>query len=138
MNLLSYFFKANPGVSFAYYHELLALGLLLIAGATTFHFYYQKKKRQDVAFKVLFKKVTPRFTMLGLLLLLLVAFRYENIPYFSMRLWLYGSFALIAYALYHYGKVYKVTYPKEKFNVEQKQKRAQSTKKAPKYTTAKK
>lgn len=115
-SFFSYLFNVAPGTSFSYYLPMLALSGILIAGAIAFSQLYKKKKKTDFAFKRSFKNLSSRMLLFGILFLLLIAVRYENIPYFSMRFLLYITFAIFLYFVYRYLKTYKVDYPKEKAN----------------------
>lgn len=115
-NFFNYLFSANPGVNFRYYVPLIILVALLIGGSIALSVIYKKKRKDDFAFKRLFKKTSNRLLLFGILFLFLVLVRYENIPYFSMRIWLYLSLLLLAYFLYRTLRVYRVDYPREKHN----------------------
>ena len=121
MNIITDFLKnlidINPGSQFKFYIPMIILGAVLIIGAIAFGIVYKKRKNHDFAFKKLFKKTSGRLFWLGSLILLLTLIRYENIPYFSMRLLLYLSLILIAYSVYRMAYVYKMIYPKERENV---------------------
>lgn len=99
-----------------FYIPLIILTLALIVGSYIFSRTYNKKKKNDFAFKRIFKKLSKRLLLLGILIGLLTILRYENIIYFSMRIWLYLSLGLIVFTGYKYTKLYKVDYPKEKEN----------------------
>ncbi len=116
MNILSYFFNTNPGQSFKYYIPMIALGVILILFGVIFSFLYKSKKKTDFAFKRLFKGVGRTSVLMGLLFLTLTAVRYETIPYFSMRIWVYLSLLLLLYLIYRYIKIFKTRYPVEKEN----------------------
>lgn len=118
MNILSYFFSKNPGPQFNYYIPMIILLAILIIGGITLGQIYQSRKKYDFAFKRLFKKTAKRMILLGLLFGILTLTRYENIPYFSMRIWFYISFFLLGWFIYKTVKTYKIEYPKEKENVE--------------------
>ena len=117
----SYFFAPNPGTQFSYYIPILVLAGVLILGAIAFSGYYNKKKKTDFAFKRLFRKLSGRMFLFGILFLVLIALRYENISYFSMRILLYLTALISLYFVYRYIKIYKVKYPKEKENAQAKQ-----------------
>lgn len=120
-SFFSYFFTSNPGTAFSYYIPVLILSAVLILGSLIFSQYYKKKKKTDFAFKRLFKNLSSRMVLFGILFLILVAFRYENIPYFSMRILLYLTALIFLYFVYRYIKIYIVKYPKEKENSQLKQ-----------------
>src|SRR3989338_1716190 len=85
----SYFFAKTPEANFQYYKILIILVILLIGGGIAFSAYYKLRKKNDPAFKRLFKKTATRLVLLGIMFGLLTLLRYERIPYFSMRIWLY-------------------------------------------------
>lgn len=120
--IFNYLFNPNPGTAFSYYIPLIILASLLIVGSILFSYYYKKKKKTNFAFKRLFKKLSNRLLLIGILFFVLIALRYENIPYFSMRILLYVLLFFLLYIIYKYIKVYTVVYPKEKANVESKKK----------------
>ena len=115
-----YLFNSNPGTAFEYYVPLLILASVLVISSIIFSAYYKKRKKVDFAFKRLFKSLSNRLMLFGILLFVLIAVRYENIPYFSMRIWLYILLLVLLYFIYRYLKVYKVKYPKEKANANSK------------------
>ncbi len=113
-----YLFYPLPGHQFKFYIPLLVLSFLLIVGGIIFSVFYKNKKKEDFALKRLFQKTSKRLVLLGLLFLFLVAVRYENIPYFSMRIWIYVSLGLLLFFFYKTIKTLKVDYPREKQNIE--------------------
>ena len=115
-----YLFNSNPGTAFKYYVPMLILASLLVVGSIAFSAYYKKRKKVDFAFKRLFKSLSNRLMLFGIFLFILIAVRYENIPYFSMRIWLYILLLVLLYFVYRYLKIYKVKYPKEKINADAK------------------
>lgn len=133
---LKYFFNTTPGSEFKFYIPLIILAGILIIGSVVFSRVYSKKKKYDFAFKRLFKKLSSRFTTIGIILLILIALRYENIPYFSMRIWLYLLLLISLYIIYKYIKTFKVDYPREKENV--KVLISKSSKETPRYLPHKK
>ncbi|NIA02054.1 MAG: hypothetical protein GWP15_01595 [Nitrospirae bacterium] len=120
-SFFSYLFTSNPGTAFSYYVPILTLALVLILSSLLFSQYYKRKKKTNFAFKRLFKKLSNRMLLFGILFLVLTAIRYENIPYFSMRILLYITALIFLYFIYRYIKIYKVDYPKEKENAQAKQ-----------------
>lgn len=120
MNFLLYLFKPAPGPIFKFYVPLLILAGLLIIASIIASTLYKNKKKQDFAYKRLFKRLGTTLFSMGFLFLFLAAVRYENIPYFSMRVWIYLSFILLAYLTYRYIKIYKIDYPREKINAQPK------------------
>jgi len=124
MNYLSsffqYLFNPVPGPTFKFLIPMLVLAGILIAAGVTFSEIYRRKKTEDFAFKRLFKKVSARLVMFGVWFIFLVAVRFEDIPYFAMRLWIYLSLLLLLYAFYHYLRIYFKVYPIEKINAQKK------------------
>lgn len=119
-SLFYYFLSPNPGSQFKFYIPMIILVALLIIGGIVFSVIYKKRKKKDLAFKKLFQKTATRSVLLGILFLVLTLVRYESIPYFSMRIWLYLSFLLLLFFLYTTIKTFKVKYPKEKENLEKR------------------
>ncbi len=119
-SLFYYFFTPNPGSQFKFYIPMIVLITLLIAGGIVFSIIYKRKKRKDLTFKKLFQKTATRLVLLGILFLILTVVRYESIPYFSMRIWLYLSFLLLAIFFYLTIRTFKIKYPKEKENLEKR------------------
>lgn len=116
----TYMFNIMPGSQFKFYIPMIAICLILLLGSLLFGFLYKNKKKEDLAFKHYFKKTANRLSLMGMLFLLLILVRYENIPYFSMRIWTYLSFLLLAYFIYKYLKTYFVDYTKERHNLHNK------------------
>jgi len=98
MNFIKSIFSSTPGPDFGYYTLMILISILLVIASIVFGQIYNRKRKDDIAFKKLFKKVPARLFILGALIAFLTAVRYESIPYFSMRLWLYLS--LLATVLY--------------------------------------
>ena len=117
---MGYLFAINPGPAFKYYVPLIIISALLIISSMVFSTIYKQRKKHDFAFKRLFRKTSSTMLIFGILFLLLVALRYENIPYFSMRIWLYLAILAILYFTYRYIKKYLVDYPREKQNAQSK------------------
>jgi hypothetical protein len=118
--MFSYLFNGYPGKDFEFYPHMIALFSLLVIGSIVFNVYYNKKKKEDIAFKRAFRKTASRLFQLGALFALLTVFRYENIPYFSMRILLYLSIGVLLYFAYHSIKVYRVDYPADKAHNERR------------------
>jgi LPXTG-motif cell wall-anchored protein len=130
-NLLHYFITATPGPEMRFFIPLFTLAGLLILSSIIFSIIYKKKKKENLALKASFKSLSKILMLLGLGFLFLTAFRFENIPYFSMRIWLYSLCLISLYTAYYYIKEY-ASYLKQK---KQTPKNTQTTKR---YSTAKK
>lgn len=133
-NFINYFLRSTPGPQMKYYIPLVILCLALIIGGIVFSQIYKRKKKTNIAFKKHFKSLAKILVILGFILGFLLVVRYENIPYFSMRLWLYTLFALILFFTYRYVKIAKVEYPKTKAS----QKKKVHSKTTKTYTASKK
>ena len=137
-SILHYFFTSIPGKDFAYYSYFYAIIALLIIGSIIFSQTYKKKKKNDLAFKKLFKNVSNRLMTFGIIFGLLVLLRYEQIPYFSMRALLYVTGGLFIYWSYKTIKTYKTTYLKAKKDQEKKSTAKDEKKKVKTYSASKK
>lgn len=115
-NILKYFFAKYPGQNFGFYTEFIIFIAILIVGAIAFSIIYQKRKKYDFAFKRLFRKTASRLTLFALFFVLLIAVRYENIPYFAMRIFLYLAIVWFLYFVYKTVRAFQVDYPREKEN----------------------
>lgn len=117
---LSYIFSPSPGPQFNFYIPFIILVAILFITTIAFSVIYKNKKKEDFAFKRLFAKTSKRLLWLSFIFLFITAARYENIPYFSMRLWMYLALLLLGFFLYKTITVFKNDYPREKENVEHK------------------
>lgn len=115
-NFFMYFIKSTPGTEFKYYIPLALFAALLLILAVISSVVYRNRKKTDFAYKRLFKNLSRRLILIAILVIVYLLVRYENIPYFSMRLWIYMIGALFLYFAYRYIKTYKIDYPKEKTN----------------------
>ena len=119
-SILDYFFTSVPGKEFAYYnHFYIFIGILFI-GSIVFGQIYKKKRKTDVAFKRLYKKVSSRLIIFAIIFGFLILARYEKIPYFSTRILLSLTSLIFIYWLYKNIKSYKTSYLKEKRTEEHK------------------
>lgn len=116
MNFIKYLFNTNPGTEFKYYLPLGILVAILIIGGVALSVIYDHKKHSDFAFKRLFRKTSLKLFLSGILFLFLMGVRYENIPYFSMRIWLFLGLLILAYFIFKLIGTYLVEYKKEKLN----------------------
>ncbi len=138
MNFLSYIFNKAPGSEFLYLYPLLIFGVALIIGSIVESVIYKKRKKHDYAYKRLFKSLSNRLALFGMLFIALAAFRYENIPYFSMRLWLFAAILGFVYLAYKYIQKFRKDYPREKNNIEVNLKAKPSKKEENRYLPNKK
>ncbi len=127
-SILSYFFVAAPGSNFKYYIPVGLLAAVLIIGGLVFSKIYNQKKKTNPAFKNTFKKVSKHSVLMGLLFVFLMVVRYERIPYFSMRIWIYVSLLFLAFLVYKHVKAFKVDYPRELENTKLIQKTTEQRK----------
>lgn len=112
--IFDYLLDATPGQEFRFYYPMIAFIVIMFAGSFLFKEIHKKKiSNKDFVFKNLFKKVPARLIQFSIGFAFLTLIRYENIPYFAMRLWLMlltlGFLFAIGYYTYKYLKVY----PKE-------------------------
>jgi len=137
-SILEYFFTSVPGKEFAYYNHFYVFIAILFILSIAFSQIYKKKKKTDIAFKRLFKKVSSRLMTFAIAFGLLILLRYEQIPYFSIRILLYLTGGLFIYWLFKSLKKYKVTYIKEKRNNESKKTIHKGKKEVKTYSASKK
>lgn len=117
MKFTTYLFSQNPGSEFKYYIPLAAVICLLFIGAFVISLIHNSRKKYDFAFKRLFRKTSLHLTLFAILFLVLAIMRYERIPYFSMRIWIFLSIIWFAYFILKTIKKLLKDYPREKENV---------------------
>lgn len=110
-SMFYYFFAPVPGSQFKFYIPLIILIVVLIAGGIAFSIFYKKKKKEDLAFKRLFKNTSKRMILFGILFLVLIMSRYQRIPYFSMRILIYVALTALIFFTYKTVKTAKIDYP---------------------------
>ena len=116
-NFLSSLVKASPGTDFNYYYVMAVLIAVLFLGSFAFKQLLKHKIKQgDFVFKHIFKKVSGKMVYFSIGFLFLTLVRYENIPYFSMRLWMYLLLLGLAFTVVFYGYKFIKVYPKELAN----------------------
>ena len=98
---LRYYFIPLPDSNFQFTKITLAIGLLLLAAGLALSIYRKKYFKDPIGKKIL-KKYPGHLYTYGFLILMLLAFREQGIPYLSMRLW---WFVLLACFLYTFGKL---------------------------------
>lgn len=138
MEILKYFFGLNPGSNFNYYIPFLVYCVLSILAGYVLAFYINRKKEENRTLKVMFGTLPGKLKGLGFVSLFLLATRYESIPYFSMRLWMYMS---VGYALWLAGKnayLYVKKYPEARDFYLKKQTHTENHKNKVVYTMKKK
>jgi hypothetical protein len=110
---LRYYFVPLPDPNFQFTKLTLLLGLLLILVGVAFGIYRKKYIKDSIAKKML-KAYPGKLKIYGFLILLLLVFREQGIPYLSMRIW---WFVLLAFFLYSFLKLafnYKKDYSKRR------------------------
>jgi len=132
-NLFSSLFQIVPTEEFSFYTEIIALSLILIVGAVIFSGIYNKKKKTNIAFKKTYRNISKSATTFGIIFLILTGLRYEQIPFFSMRLWMYATAAFFAYKVASYTYITVKKYPEFKKEMEVKKKKAGSKKSEKQY-----
>lgn len=138
MEILKYLFALSPGSAFNYYIPVLVYCGVIIIGAYLLHFYIQKKKNENRTLKSMFGSLPKKLKLLGFLTLFTLATRYENIPYFSMRMWLYLSLAVFLYLAAKNFYLLVKKYPGEKAFYQQQKARLHDDKDKKVYTMKKK
>jgi len=110
---LRFYLAPLPDPNFQFTKLTLLIGLLLIIAGIAFGI-YRKKYLKDIIAKKILKIYPGRLKIYGFLVLLLLVFREQGIPFLSMRLW---WFVLLAFFLYTFIKLalkYKKEYAKRK------------------------
>lgn len=110
-SFFGYFLDPTPGPDFGYSWHMFILSILLIIGAIVFNTYYKNRKKTDIPFKKLFPGVSTQMLTFGILILILTGIRYENIPYFSMRLWFAATLVVFIYYIYKNIQLWRKEYP---------------------------
>lgn len=115
--MFNHIFEKIPGQQFSLYIPFIVLIAALFTGSIIFSYIYKNRKKTDFAFKRIFKKLSRDLAGFAILYTFLLLVRYENIPYFSMRFWLYLTTLLLVFQAYRYIKKWKVDYPRENENI---------------------
>jgi len=108
---LRYYFVALPDPNFQFTKITLLIGCLLILGGLALGI-YRKKYLKDAIAKKLFKKYPGRLLTYGFLVLLLLAFREQGVPYVSMRIWWFLLLIFFLYTFLGLAMNYKREYRK--------------------------
>ncbi len=98
---LRYYFIPIPDPNFQFTKLTLLIGVLLILMGFALGIYKKRYLKNSIIKKIL--KIYPgKLRLYGFLVLLLLVFREQGIPYLSMRLW---WFVLLAFFLYTFLKL---------------------------------
>ncbi len=109
---LSYLFDATPGQSFRYFWICFIFFLLLIVIGQYVRTFIKKSHHKKIL-KKLIPGVTGKLNWIAFFGFLALFFRYENIPYLAMRIWLIGLMLLGLYVLGRAGYTYAKILPGE-------------------------
>ena len=114
---LKYYFTPLPDPNFQFTKITLGIGLLLILLGFALS-YLRKRRFKDPIVKKLLKPYGGKLRIYGFLVLILLVFREQGIPYLSMRIW---WFILLGFFLYTFLKLaltYRSNYAerKKRFN----------------------
>ena len=100
-------FELQPGSEFKFMVILIVFFLILAIGSFYLDAWIKKQPHRN-AIKKLLPHFPNRLRILGIIGFVLLFFRYENIPYFAMRillvLLLLGIISYIGYSLYKFKK----------------------------------
>ena len=121
MNFISYILETSPGTEFAYYIPVVVFIAVLVIGAMCMRHLYKARKKTDIAFRRLFKNTTKNLVIFIIIFTVLLLARYENIPYFSMRLWMFATGLAFIIIFLRAVKRYTKDYPKLKGNINQRE-----------------
>lgn len=117
MKFIKYLLYPTTGTEFRFYIPLIVFIFLLFAGAVAVSIIYNRRKSYDFAFKRLFRKTSLHLSLFAIFFITLMAVRYEGIPYFTMRLWLFLAIIWFGYFVFKTIKHLVKDYPREKENV---------------------
>lgn len=81
----AHFFNIAPGSGFSFYVQGLVLAGILLLGPILVYLLFKAKTKNNPVWMTLAKKINYLLATNGLVLLLLLFFRFENIPYLSIR-----------------------------------------------------
>lgn len=108
----SYLFAVYPGSYFKYSLFFLIFFSVMIA-ASFYWRHWSKKHAQRKSIRATLPSFEAKLLTLGLIGLLFVGIRYENIPYFSMR-FIFGLYLLyVLYVLANSAYRYKKVFPQK-------------------------
>ena len=118
--LLSYLF-GNPGSGFRYYAVLISLySIVLIAAIVTSRYLKHARRTNNPIAKNLFSGAPAHFYYLSFAGFATVIFRYENVPFFSMRALMFVVLILTILFLGKHIYNYYMIYPQERAKYEKR------------------
>ncbi len=110
---LQYYLTPLPNPNFQYTKLTLLIGALLILCGFALGIYRKKYLKDAIAKKII--KIYPgRLRLYGFLVLLLLLFREQGIPFLSMRLWWFVVLAFFLYTFLSLAFGYRKAYRKRK------------------------
>ncbi|MBU0706188.1 hypothetical protein KJ657_04345 [Patescibacteria group bacterium] len=113
---LKYYFIPLPDPNFQFTKLTILIGLLMILAGIALGIYRKKYLKDPIARKIL--KIYPgRLRLFGFLVLLLLIFREQGIPYLSMRLWWFVILIMFLYSFLKLAFSYKKEYSRRKERV---------------------
>lgn len=106
---LRYYFVPLPDPNFQFTKLTLLIGALLVLCGFALGIYRKKYLKDSITKKIL--KIYPgKLRLYGFLILLLLAFREQGIPFLSMRIWWFVILALFLYTFLSLAFSYKKEY----------------------------
>ncbi|OIP81294.1 hypothetical protein COT83_02430 [Candidatus Peregrinibacteria bacterium CG10_big_fil_rev_8_21_14_0_10_44_7] len=109
---LSYLFDATPGQEFRYFWLCFIFFLLLMAIGQYLRIMIKGSTHKKIL-KRLLPNVTTHLTWIALFGFIFLFFRYEDMPYLAMRIWLIAMILLGFYKLGKIGYIYTKILPQE-------------------------
>lgn len=106
---LKYYFHPLPDPNFQFTKLTLAIGVILVVAGFVAH-YYRKKVLKDPIAKKILKPYPGKLKLYGFLVLLLLIFREQGLPYLSMRIWWVILLAFFLYSFLRLAFTYKKQY----------------------------
>lgn len=120
---LQYYLTPLPDPNFQYTKLTLLIGCFLFLAGLALGIYRKKYLKDPIAKKIL--KIYPnRLKLYGFLVLLLLIFREQGIPYLSMRLWWFVLLAFFLYTFIGLALKYKNEYAKRVSRAKKNQSKA--------------
>lgn len=109
---LSYLFDATPGQAFRYFWLFFVFFVLLMAIGQYLRVMIKGSTHKKIL-KRLLPNVTAHLTWIALFGFIFLFFRYEDMPYLAMRIWLIAMILLGVYKLGKIGYIYTKILPQE-------------------------